>query len=205
MGFSQNNEDQIISDYFGSNKPTCLSLGENNGVHLSNVRQMIIQGSAAVLVEPAPLAFIQLQELYMYREDVHCFNLAVSDYNGKATFFDSGVHLGKNDSSLLSSLHETEIKKWEKSTSFKEIQVNVVDFNILLEMSPYKKFQLISIDVEGSDVVCLKQMDLTALGCELLCIEWNSIESNRKVITEYANRHGLNLIHTNLENLIFAK
>ena len=204
--YSQNTEEQILIEYFKGREVTCLSIGENRGLELSNVRQLILNGCHATLVEPAPEAFRQLTELYLDREGVYCINVAVSDYIGKAKFFDSGTHLNRGDRSLLSSLNENEIKRWKPTTRFTEIKVDVVDFKTLLNLSPYKKFELISIDAEGNDTIILKQINLKEIGCEVLCIEHNSKSEILKETIDYCSKFGLTKqLLKNHENIILSK
>lgn len=203
--YSQGSEEQTLLKFVNGRVITCLSIGENDGMNLSNVRQLILNGCHATLVEPAPEAFRQLTELYLDRDDVYCINVAISNYIGKAKFFDSGTHLNKGDSSLLSSLNENEIKKWKPTTRFTEIEVDVVDFKTLLNLSPYKQFNFISIDAEGQDLCILKQINLKEIGCEVLCIEWNSKPEILKEITDYCSQFGLTKqLLKNHENIIFS-
>jgi len=203
MSYSQNDEEEIVFNYFGHKEITCLSLGENDGQTLSNVRQIILNGSQAVLVEPAPIAFKKLHELYNNRIDVVCLNVAVADYCGKAKFHDSGSHISKNDTSLLSSLSKEEIKRWEPSTEFNEIEVDVINFKVLLDLSPYKKFDLISIDCEGQDYCILSQMDLVALETKMLILEFNG--KDQEAFDALVIPQGFQLLHKNAENLIYVK
>lgn len=204
--YSQNTEQDILISFFTDRNITCLSIGENDGINLSNVRQLILNGCHATLVEPAPEAFKQLTELYLDRDDVYCINVAVSDYIGKAKFFDSGTHLNRGDKSLLSSLNENEIKKWKPTTDFNEIEVDVVDFKTLLNFSPYKQFNFISIDAEGMDVVILKQINLKEIGCECICIEHNSHTQTLKEIIDYCSQFGLTKqLLKNAENIILSR
>jgi len=203
--FSQNSEESVLINYVNGREIACLSIGENSGEILSNVRQLILNGCHATLVEPAPEAFRQLTELYLGREDVYCINVAVSSYIGKAKFFDSGTHLNVGDRSLLSSLSEHEIKRWKGTTEFNEIEVDVVDFKTLLNLSPYKTFELISIDCEGYDLLILKQINLKEIGCEVVSIEHNSNAQTLKEITDYCSRFGLtNQLLKNAENIILS-
>jgi FkbM family methyltransferase len=203
--YSQNTEQDILISFFTDRNITCLSIGENDGINLSNVRQLILNGCHATLVEPAPEAFRQLTQLYLDRRDVHCINVAVSNYKGRARFFDSGSHLGKGDLSLVSSLSEEETKRWLNSTKFNEIEVDVVDFKTLLNLSRYKKFQLNSVDAEGNDVLILKQINLKEIGCEVICIEHNSHAKTLKEIIDYCCKFGLTKqLLKNHENIILS-
>lgn len=205
MSYSQNKEDLLVLDYFGNYKSALLSIGENSGTVLSNALLLIENGWSACLVEPAPIAFEKLQELHKGNSKVQCLNYAITDKVGTMKFFDSDSHLNKDDTSLLSTLVESETHKWAATQKFNEIEVYGIDFNTLLHYSHYDKFDFISLDAEGKDVTILKQMDLTKLGCKLLCIEWNSITKVKKEIMDYCYDFGItNIILENAENLLIA-
>ena len=59
--FSQNNEQQIIANYFGNFKGTFADIGANNGVTLSNTYALSLAGWYGLCVEPAPSAFDRLE------------------------------------------------------------------------------------------------------------------------------------------------
>lgn len=205
--YSQNKEDLFINNYMGNDfVGTILSIGENDGINLSNTRLFIEKGYEAVLIEPSPVAYKKLESLYDNNKSVTSFNVAIGDKCGTMPFWDSGTHLGLGDSALLSTLNESELKRWEGSNNhFKKTEVQVLNFTNLMQQSPLKSFDFISIDCEGNDVICLKQMDLGKLKCKSLIIEWNSIEEVKKEIEDYVNTFGLKLYHQNSENLIFFK
>ena len=202
--FSQNREDLSVLNYFGDYAGTALDIGANS-IHLSNSELLMINGWGAVLIEPSPQVFPDLEKLNSHRDNVYCINVAVSDYNGKSKFYDSGTHLKSGDKALLSSLSKEEIKRWGNTTDFDEIEVDVVDFKTLLNLSPYKQFEFISIDAEGEDLKILKQMDLTELNCKCLCIEYNSHEQTLNEIKDYCSQFGLtNVLLKNAENIILS-
>ena len=204
--YSQNSEELILQEILGDNfSGTVLSLGENSGVHLSNVRLLMEKGASGVLVEPSITAFKQLIQNYWGNGNAHLFRVAISDKCGIVTFYESGTHLGKGDISLLSSINHEELNKWKHSNNeFVQISTPVWDFKTLLEHSPIKKFNVISIDIEGQDLCVLKQMNLTELECKVLVIEWNSNPEIKNEITEYVSKFGMKLYHQNGENLIFC-
>lgn len=207
VSYSQNKEDLFINNYLGDDfVGTILSIGENDGMSLSNARLFIEKGYEAVLIEPSPVAYTKLEVLYDGNKSVALFNVAIDNKCGTMPFWDSGTHLGLGDSALLSTLNEGELKRWEGSNNhFKKTAVQVLDFETLMQGSPLKSFDLISIDCEGNDIVCLKQMDLGKLECKALIIEWNSIEEVKKEIEDYVSAFGLKMYHQNSENLIFFK
>lgn len=203
--YSQNNEDLILLDYFKGQKGTLMSIGENNGKELSNSLALIEAGWDALLVEPSSKVYPYMCGLHLHRDNVHCLNVAVSNFNGKAKFFDSGTHLNKGDNSLLSSLNKSETEKWRKTTEFTEVEVEVVTFEKLLELSPYKTFEFISCDAEGNDLILLQQMNLTKLGCQCICIEHNSVPKVLDEIRSICANYGLTKeLLKNAENIILA-
>ncbi len=58
--YSQNNEEQIIIEYFKDFKGHLLDIGANDGLTLSNSRKLIELGWTGDLVEPSPNAFQKL-------------------------------------------------------------------------------------------------------------------------------------------------
>ena len=202
--YSQSNEEAVILNFFGDRKITFLDIGANSSI-LSNTFALAILGNYGLCVEPNENAFKKLEEDHLLHKNVICFRCAVSDYNGVGKFYASGSHISNNDVGLLSSLNEKETQKWRGTTSFAETEVDVVRFSRLMDLSPYENFQFISIDVEGSELDILPQMNLKEIGCELLCIEFNGDKLKKELIMSYCANHGLkNLLLENLENLILS-
>lgn len=201
---SQNNEEEVVLNFFRNRKITFLDIGANSSM-LSNTFALAELGNAGLCVEPNADAFKKLDEEHLQHKNVICFNCAVSDYNGVGNFFASGTHLQQGDVGLLSSLSEKETQRWRGTTSFNETEVDVIDFAKLMELSPYKTFNFITIDIEGLELLVLSQMNLRELGCELLCIEFNGDQSKKNIIMSYCANHGLvNLILENSENLLLS-
>lgn len=203
MAYSQSTEEQIILDYFGDKTGTLLSLGENDGETFSNSKALIEKGWVATLFEPSPEAFKKLIELHQWNPNIVCIEKAVSNFNGKTVFFHSGEHIGKGDISLLSTLKKEETKRWGDTAKFEEIEVDCIDFKKLLELSPYKTFDFISIDCEGVEIDILKQMNFDELETKLLCVENNGKDEDK--FNEIIIPFGFTIIHRTAENLIYAK
>jgi FkbM family methyltransferase len=202
--YSQNGEDIIVQNHFGDFKGTVLSLGENDGRTLSNSYALIENGWNGVLVEPSELVFKKLEALHKQNENVVCLNYAIANKDEELEFFESGPHLGADDFSLLSTLKRSEVSRWNGTgTSFHTKKVNGITFKTLLEKSPYKKFDFITIDIEGLDYEVLTQIDLNEVGCRMLCIETNSIEDYKYVA--YCQKFGMRVLSKTHENLIFVK
>jgi FkbM family methyltransferase len=202
--YAQNKEDLFIQNYFGDYKGTLLSVGENNGLDLSNARALLEQGWSGHLVEPSSV-FYDLKRLYLGNRGVFCYNVAVGEQQGIVDFYESGAHVPNGtDKALVSTLDFNETQRWA-NVEFNKIKVNVVPFNFLWEMTDFAKFDFISIDAEGFDLAILRQIDLCAVGCKCLIIEHNGDEGLKTHFCEYCEKFGLSPVLVNAENIIFIR
>lgn len=197
--YSQNNEQDIILQYFGSRKGFFLDIGANDGVTLSNTYALQLQEWKGVLIEPSEEAFNRIKA----SNGVQKFNVAIGTEDGHCTFHEMGVHLNAGDVSLLSTIKKTELKRWP-GVEFKERMTEVWTYKTLLKHSPFKFFDFISIDAEGVDYEILEQIDLKYT--DMVCIEHNSNPDLFQLIKEYCNKAGLTKkLLNNLENVIWAR
>lgn len=215
--FSQNREEEAILKAFespaGNTKiGTLLSIGENDGVTLSNSRALILKGWEADLVEPDPAALEKLKALYSsgihdatsFEREVKIFPVAVGVRNEKTDFYSTGTHLNKGDTGLLSTLIADELKRFPGSKdNAKIVPVTVVNFETLLLMTGRKYYDFVSIDAEGMDLDILKQIDFTALQTKCICVEWNS--KDRHLYDRVVYRFGFILSYISAENLVYVK
>lgn len=203
--YSQNKEDLKVARYFNGKKGTLLSVGENDGVTLSNSKLLIESDWQAYLLEPASV-FDQLQELHKDNNKVHCFNFGLGDKEGKVTFYESKNHVkGGSDLALVSSTNYDETKRWRDSgVEFIEKEIEITTFKKFWDSQGQPIFNFITIDCEGNDWQVLKQLDLKEVGCECLCIEFNGDKELEKKFTNHCNKYGLKETHRNAENLIFC-
>ena len=201
--YSQNNEQDLILQYFGDRVGTWLDLGANDGITLSNTRALAERGWSGVCVDASPTAFAKLESLYAGHPHIETHHVAMADKVGWLTLHESGPHITANDTALLSSVIETETTKWRPTTEFHTVTVPAIDFNELLRRSKYKTFDLISLDIEGMDLTLLRQMDLTSLGASMVVVEVN--EYDPAPFVEHCAKHGLILLTRNAENLMFIR
>lgn len=201
--YSQNREQDVILEYFGLSAYTFLSIGENDGETLSNVRALANLGWRGVCVEPDPVAFKKLFELYRTRTDVFCYPYAISDKTGTATFYSSGTHLKSGDTGLLSTLKKGELKRW-KEEKFEEVEVETKTWDDFNKIIPYSEYDFISIDAEGMDYQILKQMDLEVMNTKMVCIEWNGVKETRELVEKKLGKNWC-IKHLNGENLIYVR
>lgn len=201
MNYSQNQEQEHILKYFGDFKGTFLDVGANDGQTLSNTRALTELGWSGVLVEPAPIAYAKLKQLYSGNKGIYTYNCAIGDHNGNGTLFDSGTLLKSGDTSLVSTLVEEEKKRFQSVLSYTPIEVQVYRWKTFLNRLTIKKFDFVTIDAEGFDLSILEQMDISDV--KLLCIEFNGHETLKARFTEIMQ--GFKIIYTSAENILFAR
>lgn len=199
--YSQNNEEEIILNYFAG-KPvgTLLDIGANDGVTFSNSMELINREWDGVLVEPNPEAYKKIIADVRIMWKCTAVNAAICEHDGVTLLHCNEPHI-QGDVGLLSTTVKDEIKRWG-NLEFKPVSVEAMTFKTLCERTGVSKFDFITIDAEGMDYEILKQIDLTAVGCQCLCIEYNGKEPEKYI--EYCAAHSLKEIHRNAENLIFA-
>lgn len=145
-------------------------------------------------------------------------NAAITTQDGPIDFWDSGTHLRKGDTSLLSTTRPEEMKRWKTSgEKFTKTTVRGITFATLLKecglvlhsravKGPLPNnaatFDFINIDAEGADYSILEQIDLSLVGCRCLCVEYNFKDQQK--FANYAARFGMRLAWKNRENLIFV-
>lgn len=196
--YSQNTEDIAIRNYFNGYIGRLLSIGENDGITLSNARALIELGWYADLVEPSPTAYAMLEMLYKGNDKVKTHKLAIADKTGSVELLDMGSHLGRGDTSLLATIVPSETNRWV-GTDFTPVKVKAMTLTkFVKDKQPY---DFISIDAEGMDVTILQQVDFSQVKC--ICIEWNNkpeiAAAIRAVVPDRFRE-----IYRSLENLIFA-
>lgn len=212
--YSQNGEQRVILEHFGEairgagpdrrGSFRWLSIGENDGTFLSNVRALAELGLSGVAVEPADTPFAKLAYLYANRPDIKCVQSAITLNDGPLEFYSSGTHLKKGDTDLLSTSKPEELARWKRSGEvFTKTVVRGITFETLIRETGVRQFDFISIDAEGADYDILKQIDLTAVGCRMLCVEVNA--RGDAEFTQYAARHGMGLHWSSYENRIYVK
>lgn len=207
MNFSQNNEQEVIQDYFKNQLPkdlTFLDIGANDGKTLSNTYALALSAWQGVRIEPDPIPFFKLS-CQSFSGLVENFNLAIGLKNESMPFYQSDSHLSKSDSGLLSTLNKSEIDRWKGTQKFEEIEVDVLTWEYFLKtQTSFETFDFISIDAEGMDLDILKQMNLAELKCQLICIEWNAEIRIKHEIDKICRAVGMRKVDQNYENLIYG-
>lgn len=203
---SQNNEATIVINYFKGRKGTLLDIGANDAITFSNSYDLIALGWKGILIEPSSV-FTDIAKVHSGNKKVSAHNLGIGLKEEEVTFYESGNHVPNGiDKCLVSTIYQHETIRWRRSgVQFTERKVKLIPFTKLWYKLAKPKLNFISIDVEGMEFEILQQIDLNQVGCEVLCIEWNSVPMLDQVFADYCNGYGMFEIHRNAENIIFAR
>lgn len=206
--YSQYGEDKVVSEYI-KNKyiGNILDIGANDGKILSNSLHFIENGWGATLIEAAPIPYQKSIELHKNNNMVQCLNVCLSDVNEKFTFYHNITHLNKNDSDLLSTISkESYLGSSNSGNGFDSFEIDCYLFDNIKEKLLHKKYEIISIDIEGYDFQILSQIDLNEFDCQILIIEYNNDHEIKNKILNYCKQFGLiNVLHDNNTNIIITK
>lgn len=201
---SQNNEAEIIINYFKDFTGTLLDIGANDGQTFSNSYDLIERGWSAHLLEPGE-TFALLQDLYKDNPNVKCHNIGIAEKSGVIPFYQSGAHVqGGQDRGLVSTAIDQERRKW-KDVEFSASIAEFLSFDDFCTLNNAYYFDFISIDCEGMDAAILTQINLQETGCKCLCVEWNSQSETAHFFSSYCSMFGLTELSRNAENIIYIK
>lgn len=203
MSYSQNREQEIILDYFKDKTGRFIDIGANDGITLSNTRALAELGWCGVLVEPSPKAFHKLKQLYSTdtKKCFYLYNVALSTKNGKIDLFESGELLHTGDVGLVSTLHKSETKRFERTVRYETITVDCFRWKTFLNRLYIKDFDFVSIDIEGEELAVMEQMDFSKT--QMICVETNGSAEKKEALEKMLP--DFKIIYTSPENLIFAR
>jgi len=194
--YSQSEEEKHILEFF-KDKPAgrLLEIGAYHPTVFSNSRALIEVGWGGLLVEPSPKCFSGLEEFYKDSDVVDVVNVAIGSYDGKLKFHDSG---GANATAI-----EEHYKLWKDvQLDYEDVEVDCVTWDTFYRNFP-GIYNFVSIDAEGMDYLILRQMNLTEMRTDLVCVEYTYYKQE---IFDFLNNSGLTkLLHYNGENIIMGR
>lgn len=201
MSHSQNNEEQVILDYFKGHVGTFIDIGANDGITFSNTRALAERSWKGILIEPDPDAFKRADALYEFYKGIYRYNYAIGNYNGKKILQKSSSLLKTGDTGLVSTFYASEMERFKSAVQYTPIEVQIYTWRTALNRWAIRKFDFISMDCEGAELEILPDIDLT--DTKMICIEWNGVPKLKTEYEKYLN--GFKLIYTSAENLIYAR
>lgn len=197
--YSQNNEQDIILKYFeGQTLGTYLDIGAYHPEVFSNTRALYELGWKGVLIEPAKQNFEHIRDYFKEDKEIQVIQTCVGTYDGEIDFMDS-------NGDAIGTTVVAHAKIWADGygTKYTNVKSRVITFETLLKEAIYKKFDFISLDIEGLDWAVLTQINLNAVGCKLICVEFNGKEKDK--YHGFFHRQQFRHIFSNGENLIYGK
>ena len=200
--YSQYREESVIDSFFNEKtKGFCVDIGAADGTRYSNSRYLIESLDwSAVLVEPHPTFFDQLELLYKNTDNVILLNMAVHKKTGKLPFYVYGHDEHAQVSTLSESFKERVIKIHGNKYEDEPTLVNVEPLKNILKDLPFVDF--LSIDCEGVDMEVLKSNDWDLYRPSLVCVESSMPE---KEVIEFMSSVDYELYHKTTGNIFFVK
>jgi FkbM family methyltransferase len=166
---THNGEFQAIQRLLPPGVPkVVVDVGANNGFYGSNAFPFVARGWRAILIEPHPAVFAQLQKRFARAPHVTCLNMACAESSGKRPLF-----LGTDgESPSLSTLCADPDILSQRGRTDTAVLVPVETLaEILGARQIPRDFGLLTIDTEGMDYEVLVGLD---------CAVWRP----RVIITE---------------------
>ena len=195
--YSQNLEQQYITEYFKDKVGKFIDIGAFHVSQLSNTKRLVELGWSGVLVEADPKNFNPIAEFYKDNENITVLNFAVGTSNEVLTFFSSnGDAVSTSDIS-----HKT---KWEKGGGINYTEITVQQVNIIDFLNEYgKDCDFISIDTEATNMQIFRNIpDWFFEQISMICIEHD--ESSDEIQVRL-NKFGFKTNYINAENIILSK
>lgn len=191
---SQNNESEIIANFFGSHVGTFIDIGAGAGVALSNTFELGLKGWRGVLVEASPIQFAQLLTNYHHRGGFQFVNAALWHQRMMMEFY---LHPG-----FLSSLVPTDSmapylgRYWVQTITARNL------WNIATPFLGDVDF--ISLDIEGADILVFPSLVDQFPQCRLWAVEHGKDEVLKGEWQELFTIDNLRIVAETTENYLIA-
>lgn len=223
--FSQNNEQQLIQNYFKDEPGILFDIGAADGITFSNSRRCLLDGWKGFLVEPGKNSYAKLKTLYEDNDNIKTFNFGIGDSNEtkefyEATYFPFDVEQGISNYSTvddrencgLNGTFKTEYYQFfaNNGVTYNTYVTKLVTFDQFHALTDYSKCDLLLIDTSGTyDYQILEQIDFNALGIKMFITAWSwkdipDADEAVKYI-KLAKSNGFRLLDANDDNLIFGR
>ena len=188
--YSQSDEEKYILDYFKDFTGKFLDIGAYDGKQFSNTYALSLRGWAGVCMEPSVSCFRSLLQLYHTNPNIQCVNAALDTERRIVKFYDS-------NGDAVSTTSASHARKWS-IVGFKEMWISTTIIQDILSTFG-ETYDMVSLDVEGTNLTLLKTLPLKQMGVKLICIEY---ENYYDEVVEYCA--GYHEIHRTNENVIMA-
>lgn len=187
-GFSKNNLDRKIEKYLDYKNGYYVEIGANNGIQQSNTKYFeTFKGWRGVLIEPAPSNF---EELKKTRSKNNFFaNSACVDFDYKLENIEliysdlMTITLGIENDLVSIEKHIEDSEEYLKKGNVHRFVANARTMqNILNEAKSLKNIDLLSLDVEGSELSVLRGINHSEYRFKYILIECRDIDKMQKYL-----------------------
>lgn len=207
--YSQFQEDEIISSYFGNSVGYFCDIGANDGITFSNSYNLVKNGWSGICVEPTSEAFERLQRLHQDNAKVQVVKCAITEKDGETWLIVNGSHY-TDDVGLLSIVCgeyfdpnqpiPKDVYNWQRYE-----KVQTLSFQSLLQKISSNKIDLISIDAEGYDLRILSQIDLNKHQTKMVIVETDNSQYTNDQFDAIFSSQDFKLYNTTIVNRIYTK
>lgn len=196
--YSQNNEEEIITEFFGDRKGNFLDIGAYDGIAMSNTRKLLENGWAGVLVEPMWTSFEKLCEnCRPFQERVKLVMAAVGPRRSVRR-----IWVDMTDMREWSTTVNDELKESGSVRQPDELLTYVPTILIQELLDGFGPFEFVSIDAEWEDLSILMGTSTEDWKhTELLCVEYRN-NQEKPAVQERLTALGFSQLYESKENII---
>lgn len=192
--YTQNNEQEVIVDYFLNEKGYFCDIGAYDGVTYSNVRALAELGWSGICYEPDKVICTKCVENYRTFPNVVVKQAAVGTHNGETDFYPTS-------DSMIGTTTKAHFVKWGEQNYGEPYRVPVFDINDVLD--GFEKIDFLSIDTEGTNKALFAHLsDYHLQRMQMICVEH---DGHADEIGKRLHSFGYTLALHNSENIIYGK
>jgi len=198
--YSQYREQEILLTHFqGKLNGVLVDVGAADGVTNSNSKKLIEMGWKAFLIEPGKKNYEKLVSLHSNNENVKLFRIGLGDKNVKNAVF----YTDKNDEYEQISTFSEEQYIWCEDyfkCDYVKDEVDLMSANNFCEENNLTHIDFMSIDAEGYDSKIIKNLDLSKIKIDLICVENIDDES-----VNFLEKSNYKLVYTTTGNRFYER
>ena len=173
--YAQYGEEEIFKAFFNNKENGFIvDIGAADGETNSNSRFLIEDLNwSGILVEPVPLFFENLKQLYSNNERIDLINKAIfSSERDSVDFFQySGGEVQENQvSTMIPEFKNRVTAMYGEKYSTIRISTTTLE-KIFTEYKVCENFDLLSVDCEGADIIALQSNNWEKFRPKLVCVE----------------------------------
>lgn len=216
----QNGEDRVIAAYLAEHHPTLvgrvLDIGAHDGWSLSNTARLLERGWGGTLVEASPRPLAKLIDRWGDREDITIVGACVTPESrqegyaasGLVAFYDDAGAACHGGEAFLGTTEAANVAKWQSATRFRRVMLVETTIGVVIQQTKAPgsndcgRFDVVSVDVEGTSVDLLRELHLGGMGALVVVVEHDDRIPD---VVEYVEKHGMRVAHINAENVIAVR